>query len=48
MGEKRQKKQEQLVLPFVEGSEASWSEREGVEAPPERGANPRTRLETSE
>src|SRR5712692_12007886 len=33
MGEKRQKNQEQLVLPFVEGSEASWSEREGIEAP---------------
>src|SRR5712691_3460753 len=33
MGEKRQKSQEQLAFPFVEGSEASWSETEGIEAP---------------
>ncbi len=33
MGEKRQKRQEQLAFPFVEGSEASWSETEGIEAP---------------
>src|SRR2546422_289094 len=33
MGEKRQKRQEQLAFPFVEGSEASRSETEGIEAP---------------
>ena len=33
MGGKRQKNQEQLDLPFVEGSEASRSETEGMEAP---------------
>ena len=33
MGEKRQKSQEQLVFPFAEGSEASRSETEGIEAP---------------
>ena len=33
MGEKRQKSQEQLAFPFVEGSEASRSETEGTEAP---------------
>src|SRR5229473_1976499 len=33
MGEKRQKSQEQLAFPFVEGSEASRSETEGIEAP---------------
>jgi hypothetical protein len=33
MGEKRQKSQEQLAFPFVEGSEASRSETEGSEAP---------------
>src|SRR5713226_186194 len=33
MGEKRQKRQEQLAFPFVEGSEASRSETEGTEAP---------------
>ena len=33
MGEKRQKSQEQLAFPFVEGSEASRSEAEGIEAP---------------
>src|SRR5438128_103407 len=32
MGEKRQKRQEQLAFPFVEGSEASRSETEGTEA----------------
>jgi len=33
MGEMRQKRQEQLTFPFVEGSEASQSETEGTEAP---------------
>src|SRR2546423_2547109 len=33
MGEKRQKSQEQLAFPFAEGSEASRSETEGIEAP---------------
>src|SRR5437899_7528730 len=33
MGEKRQKRQEQLAFPFVEGGEASRSETEGIEAP---------------
>src|SRR5260221_1765111 len=33
MGEKRQKSQQQLALPFVEGSEASRSETEGIEVP---------------
>ena len=33
MGEKRQKRQEQLTFPFVEGSEASQSETEGIETP---------------
>src|SRR5258708_18207578 len=32
MGEKRQKSQQQLAFPFVEGSEASGSETEGIEA----------------
>ncbi len=33
MGAMRQKRQEQLAFPFVEGSEASRSETEGTEAP---------------
>src|SRR6266567_5345919 len=33
MGEMRQKRQDQLTFPFVEGSEASRSETEGTEAP---------------
>ncbi len=33
MGEKRQKNQEQLAFPLAEGSEASRSETEGIEAP---------------
>ena len=33
MGKMRQKRQEQLTFPFVEGSEASQSETEGTEAP---------------
>ena len=33
MGEKRQKRQEQLTFPFAEGSEASRSETEGIETP---------------
>ena len=33
MGEKRQKNQQQLALPFDEGSEASRVETEGIEAP---------------
>ena len=33
MGEKRQKSQEQLAFPFAEGSEASRSKTEGIEAP---------------
>ena len=33
MGEKRQKRQERLAFPFVEGSEAPRSETEGIETP---------------
>src|SRR6266850_5273 len=36
MGAMRQKRQEQLTFPFVEGREASQSETEGTEAPRER------------
>jgi RNA-directed DNA polymerase len=37
MGEKRQKNQQQLALPFDEGSEAPRDETEGTEAPRARG-----------
>ena len=50
MGEKRQKSQEQLAFPFVEGSEASRSETEGTEVPrarrePENPAGNQRRME---
>ena len=47
MGEKRQKNQWQLALPFGEGSEAPRVEGKGPKRPG-RGEKPRTRLETSD